>query len=33
MKGDRPIKVAKEFSQDLAVPEAMIFNQIVETGQ
>ena len=33
MKGDLPIKVAKEFSQELAVPAARIFNKIVETGQ
>jgi hypothetical protein len=33
VEGDLPIKLTKQFSKELAVPAAKIFNKIVETGE
>ena len=33
VEGDLPVKLSKQFSQELAVPAAKIFNKIVETGE
>ena len=33
MPGDLPVKLAKEFMQELAIPAARIFNNIVQIGK
>ena len=32
MEGDLPVKLSKEFSQELAIPATQIFNKIVQAG-
>ena len=33
VEGDLPVKLSKQFCQELAVPAARIFNRIIETGE
>ena len=33
VSGDLPVKLAKEFGQELSIPAARIFNNIVQTGK
>ena len=33
VEGDLPVKLSKQFSKELAVPAAKIFNKIVKTGK
>ena len=32
-EGDLPIRLSKQFSQDIAIPAARIFNKIVQSGE
>ena len=33
VEGDLPVRLSKQFSQELAIPAARIFNKIVNTGE
>ena len=33
VQGDLPVRLAKEFSEELAVPAAQIFNKIEQSGE